>query len=287
MTEQTAENTTFYRQVKNPYPEFIPAGGKSTLKFCRKLCEKARGITQSTLFMVLIAMLIREGKRKRRPPELRMRAIEAALQALCWYYSPLANRVNASLTTMSICCGLATEKKRLSIKRFTGACQFLELLGLITYNTEYDPEIGCNIPTDITFLPLMWKLLDVSEEAVDAARKSSAEMENRRREQKGMSRLDVAELARRAWCFVREGFREYQKKRHDHGLKRHQARKDAERSRKEIEQLVRRQLNQEIRQGKFHGGLHAALTEIERRVKERTVLSRGHTTRLDDLRLTL
>ncbi len=70
--------------------------------------------------MVLIAMLIREGKRKRRPPELRMRAIEAALQALCWYYSPLANRVNASLTTMSICCGLATEKKRLSIKRFTG-----------------------------------------------------------------------------------------------------------------------------------------------------------------------
>ncbi len=104
---------------------------------------------------------------------------------------------------------------------------------------------------------------------------------------RGCPRLDVAELARRAWCFVREGFREYQKKRHDHGLKRHQARKDAERSRKEIEQLVRRQLNQEIRQGKFHGGLHAALTEIERRVKERTVLSRGHTTRLDDLRLTL
>ncbi len=69
-------------------------------------------------FQTLVAMSIARGERKRRPPELRMRALEASLQALCHYFNPLANRVGASLTTMSIRCGLATEKKRLSITRF-------------------------------------------------------------------------------------------------------------------------------------------------------------------------
>jgi incFII family plasmid replication initiator RepA len=43
-------------------------------------------------------------------------------------------------------------------------------LGLITYQTEYDPQIGCNIPTDITFTPALFSALDVSDVAVVAAR---------------------------------------------------------------------------------------------------------------------
>jgi incFII family plasmid replication initiator RepA len=39
-------------------------------------------------------------------------------------------------------------------------------LGLITYQTEYDPQIGCNIPTDITFTPALFSALDVSDVAV-------------------------------------------------------------------------------------------------------------------------
>ncbi|SUG30702.1 replication protein [Salmonella enterica subsp. arizonae] len=48
---------------------------------------------------------------------------------------------------------LATESKsgNLSITRATRALKFIAELGLITYQTEYDPQIGCNIPTDITF----------------------------------------------------------------------------------------------------------------------------------------
>jgi incFII family plasmid replication initiator RepA len=30
-------------------------------------------------------------------------------------------------------------------------------LGLITYTTEYDPQIGCNIPTDMTFTPALFQ----------------------------------------------------------------------------------------------------------------------------------
>lgn len=172
MAEQLTQNTSSYRQVKNPDPKFIPEEGKKTLPFCEKIRAKAAGFTHRMEFQTLVAMSIARGERKRRPPELRMRALEASLQALCHYFNPLANRVGASLTTMSIRCGLATEKKRLSITRFTGAVQFMAQLKLVTYNTEYDKEIGCNIPTDITFTPLMWQVLDVSEEAVTAAASS-------------------------------------------------------------------------------------------------------------------
>lgn len=287
MTKQVSEKTSYYRQVKNPNPEFIPEPGKKTLPFCEKIREKAAGFTQRVEFQALVAMEIARGTRKRRPPELRIRALEAALQALCHYYNPLAARVGASLTTMSVLCGLATEKKRLSITRFTGAVQFLAQLKLLTYTTEYDKEIGCNIPTDITFTPLMWQVLDVSEEAVAAARRSRIEWENKQREKKGLPRAGADELISAAWAFVRERFRQYHKSRREHGMKRHRARKDAPRTRSEIAQLVRLQLQKEIRNGRFFGGLDAVRTEIERRVTERMKLSRSHYSRLgDDLLVT-
>jgi len=279
---QNPQNTSIYRQVKNPNPEFTPEKGKKTLPFCEKIREKAAGFTQRTEFQTLIAMAIARGERRRRPPVLRLRALEATLQALCHYFNPLANRVGASLTTMSIRSGLATEKKRLSITRFTGACQTLEQLKLITYNTEYDKEIGCNIPTDITFTPLMWQVLDVSEEAVAAARRSRVEWENTRREKKGEARADEDELINAAWSFVRERFRSYQKTRREHGMKRHRARKDAPRTRKDIELLVRTQITKEIASGRFCGTLDAVRAEIEHRVTERMKLSRGRYSRLDD-----
>ncbi|WP_297202919.1 plasmid replication initiator RepA [uncultured Pluralibacter sp.] len=282
MAEQLTQSTSFYRQVKNPNPKFIPEEGKKTLPFCEKIRAKAAGFTRRMEFQMLVAMSIARGERKRRPPELRMRALEASLQALCHYFNPLANRVGASLTTMSIRCGLATEKKRLSITRFTGAVQFMAQLKLLTYNTEYDKEIGCNIPTDITFTPLMWQVLDVSEEAVTAARRSRIEWENRQREKRGLPRAGAEELISAAWAFVRERFREYHKSRREHGMKRHRARKDAPRTRKDIEQLVRLQIQKEIRNGRFFGGLDAVRAEIERRVTERMKFSRGHYARLSD-----
>ncbi|MXP68013.1 plasmid replication initiator RepA [Pantoea sp. Aalb] len=280
MIEQTFENTLFYRQVKNPFPEFIPEVGKKTLPFCEKLRLKAAGFTHRVEFQILVSMLIARGERKRRPPELRRRALEAALQAMCYYYNPLANRVSASLTTMSIRCGLATEKKRLSITRLTGALRFLSLLNLITYNTEYDRNLGCNIPTDITFKPLMWRLLDISEESVNAVRKSRAEWENIKREKKGLPRLNIDELVKDAWAFVRERFRSYHRFRREHGLKLYQARKDSFLSRKEIEVLVHKQILKEVRDGRLKGNLNLILDEIKRRVKERIVMSRGKYSRL-------
>lgn len=146
---------TYYRQVKNPNPVFTPRKGAGTLKFCEKLMEKAVGFTSRFDFAIHVAHARSRGLRRRMPPVLRRRAIDALLQGLCFHYDPLANRVQCSITTLAIECGLATESGagKLSITRATRALTFLSELGLITYQTEYDPLIGCYIPTDITFTP--------------------------------------------------------------------------------------------------------------------------------------
>ncbi|EIG9780601.1 incFII family plasmid replication initiator RepA, partial [Escherichia coli] len=123
-----------YRQVKNPNPVFTPREGAGTLKFCEKLMAKAVGFTSRFDFAVYVAYARSRGLRRRMPPALRRRAIDALLQGMCFHYDPLANRVQCSITTLAIECGLATESDagKLSITRATRALKFLAELELIT-----------------------------------------------------------------------------------------------------------------------------------------------------------
>ncbi|HDP7264522.1 TPA: incFII family plasmid replication initiator RepA, partial [Escherichia coli] len=183
-----------------------------------------------------------------------------------FHYDPLANRVQCSITTLAIECGLATESAagKLSITRATRALMFLSELGLITYQTEYDPLIGCNIPTDITLTPSLFTALDVSEDAVAAARRSRVEWENRQRKKQGLDALSMDELIAKAWRFVRERFRSYQTELKSRGIKRARARRDASRERQEIVTLVKRQLTREISEGRFTANREAVKREVER-----------------------
>ncbi|HDT5148106.1 TPA: incFII family plasmid replication initiator RepA [Klebsiella michiganensis] len=252
-----------YRQVKNPNPVFTPREGKKTLPFCRKLMAKADGFTSRFDFSVHVAFVRLLGKRQRMPPLLRRRAIDALLQGLCFHYDPLANRVQRSITN-------------LSITRATWALKFMAELGLITYQTEYDPQIGCNIPTDITFTPALFSALDVSDVAVLAARRSRVEWENLQRKKQKLKPMEMDELIAKAWRFVRERFRSYQSERKAHGRKRATARRDASRQRKDIETRVRQQLTREYATGRFRGDHEALKREVERRVQERMLISRGN-----------
>ena len=267
-----------YLQVRNPNPEFTPREGKNTLPFCRKLMEKSADFTSRFDFSMHVAFMRSLGLRRRMPPVLRRRAIDALLQGLCFHYDPLANRVQRSITNLAIECGLATESKKgnLSITRATRALRFMAELGLITYQTEYDPQIGCNIPTDITFTPALFSALDVSDVAVAAARRSRVEWENKQREKQNKPRLEMDELIARAWRYVRERFRSYQSERKLHGLKRARARKDVTRTRRDIETIVKQQLTREIAEGRFTGNHDAVRREVSRRVKERMLMSRGN-----------
>ncbi len=133
-------------------------------------------------------------------------------------------------------CGLATESGagKLSITRATRALTFLSELGLITYQTEYDPLIGCYIPTDITFTLALFAALDVSEDAVAAARRSRVEWENKQRKKQGLDTPGMDELIAKARRFVRERFRSYQTELKSRGIKRARARRDANRERQDI-----------------------------------------------------
>ncbi|HDQ3602941.1 TPA: incFII family plasmid replication initiator RepA, partial [Escherichia coli] len=250
---------TYYRQVKNPNPVFTPRKGAGTLKFCEKLMEKAVGFTSRFDFAIHVAHARSRGLRRRMPPVLRRRAIDALLQGLCFHYDPLANRVQCSITTLAIECGLATESGagKLSITRATRALTFLSELGLITYQTEYDPLIGCYIPTDITFTPALFAALDVSEDAVAAARRSRVEWENKQRKKQGLDTLGMDELIAKAWRFVRERFCSYQTELKSRGIKRARARRDANRERQDIVTLVKRQLTREISEGRFSASREA------------------------------
>ncbi|ENU5422698.1 plasmid replication initiator RepA [Salmonella enterica] len=286
MASSTHNISSGYVQVINPYPQFIEPADKKTLPFCRKLMEKAAGFTRHFHFELCVAFSRSTGRRKRRPPELRCRAIDALLQAMCFHYDPLAGetgRVQRSVTNLAIEIGLATESEKgnLSITRVTRTLESLDReFGLVIYDTEFDPEIGCNVPSNIQFTPALFEALDISPEALAAVRESRAEWKNRQREKHGQPRLDLIELASQAFSYVREGFRAYHRERRLHGLKRARAKRDAVRSRKEIEALVKRELTREIANGLFPADRDAVFREVERRTAERTIMSRGNYTRL-------
>lgn len=290
VNNQKLQSDLVYFQVKNPYPKFVipmkkgTDKEKATLPFNEKLMAKAQGFTSRFDFSMHVAVARSLGKRYRKPPPLRLRAIEALLQAICFHNDPLANRVNATLTTMAIECGLATESKNgnLSITRATRALKSLaDDFGLLTYSgKQFDPSIGCNIPTDITFTPAFFEALDVSPESVASARRGRAEWQNKQREKKGQQRLGIDELISLAWVTFHKKFKESRLARKAHGEKRARAKRDAERTHKEIKAIVQRELTRELAQGLFPADLHAVGLEVKRRVRERMIMSRGNHTRL-------
>lgn len=291
MNDRHHHYSQVYQQVKNPFPTFIVPTMKGTkvekptLPFNKKLMEKAEGFTSRFDFNMHVSFARSCGKRYRKPPILRLRAIDALLQGICYHYDPLANRVNATLTTIAIECGLATESKNgnLAITRATRALQSLAKdFGFLTYSDpEFDPSIGCNIPTDITFTPAFFDALGISESAVAAARKGRAEWKNKEREEKGLERLGIGELIKQAWQAFHKRFKEYRLTRKAHGEKRARARRDAKLSHQEIKSRVHRELTRELALGLFPADRHAVIEEVKRRVRERMIMSRGNrTTRL-------
>ncbi|WP_284146614.1 plasmid replication initiator RepA, partial [Escherichia coli] len=121
----------------------------------------------------------------------------------------------------------------------------------------------------------LFAALDVSEDAVAAARRSRVEWENKQRKKQGLDTLGMDELIAKAWRFVRERFRSYQTELKSRGIKRARARRDANRERQDIVTLVKRQLTREISEGRFTANGEAVKREVEHRVKERMILSRN------------
>lgn len=270
---------------KNPNPVFVSPKGKETLSFNKKLMDAAKGFTSTFAFAIHVAFARQRGLRKRTPPRARLQAIEALLQGICFHYDPLANRVNVTMTNLAIECGLATESScptytNVSISRLTRALGTLRDMGLITYDSEFCSTLGCYFPSDIKFLPDFFRALEISDRAVEGACRARAAYKNTKRKEQGLPPLTLDEHIAEAWGAMRSRFYAYRLKRKQQGERRAKALRDAERTRTEIKNLVKREITKEIAAGKFPVDRQAAEEEIERRVKQRMIQSRGNFTRL-------
>ncbi|RAH26356.1 incFII family plasmid replication initiator RepA [Pantoea agglomerans] len=267
---------------KNPDPVFTSHPGKSTLPFCEKLMKAASGFTDTFTFKMFVAFARKSGKRRRAPRKSVLKAIEALMQGLGFHFDPLAGKVNVTLTTLAIECGLATESenRNLAITRATRTLRLCKTLGMITYDTEFCADLGCHFPTDITFCTSFLRAIGISERALEGAARSCAGWQNQKRIKMGLPALDFEALVTEAWGSFRKRFYDYRLKRKQQGEKRARAERDSERTRKEIEKLVGNQLTKEISKGLFPADLDAARREVARRVKERMIMSRGNFSRL-------
>ncbi|HBX9989945.1 TPA: replication protein, partial [Klebsiella variicola] len=93
MTDHNQQSSRKYVQVNNPEPVFTVPQDYTPWPFSLKLMVKANGFTESFSFDIASAMSRRDGIRKRKPPFLRRRAMNALLMAMCFYYDPLSNKV--------------------------------------------------------------------------------------------------------------------------------------------------------------------------------------------------
>ena len=280
--KNVSSQTLSLGRVKNATPEFLPPENKKTLPFNIKLMKAIKGFTSRFDFSMLVAFARSNGKCQRMPRKCRRDALEALFQGICFHFDPLANRVNVTMTTLAIECGLATESAQgnLSITRATRALQSLARLGLITYSTEFNATLGCNNPTDIMLTSEFFDAINVSSESVQSARESRAAWKNKQRAKQGLPKLPLHELISLAWKSFRDRFHAYHLSRKKHGEERARARRESTLTRSEIEDLVKRELTREIAQGLFPASREAVLAEIARRVKRRMMLSRDNYTRL-------
>ncbi len=131
MTDHNQQSSRKYVQVNNPEPVFTVPQDYTPWPFSLKLMVKANGFTESFSFDIASAMSRRDGIRKRKPPFLRRRAMNALLMAMCFYYDPLSNKVLCSLREIARECGLATKslsgevsitRKRTARTVLTGMC---------------------------------------------------------------------------------------------------------------------------------------------------------------------
>ena len=158
--------------VKRTEPRFIPASGFVRPRFCRQLMKKADGFPFSFRFAIYGYLMCARGERKRKPRHELLCAINALLQGMSFYYDPLTNCVDRSLTALAHECGLATISPNgtISVTRAYRAARSLE------------KEYGFIVTGDdgICFTPAFFQTLKVRPDHLHAARLKSERLHHKR-----------------------------------------------------------------------------------------------------------
>jgi incFII family plasmid replication initiator RepA len=168
-----------YVQVKNPEPAFTVPQDYNPWPFSLKLMAKAEGFTGSFDFDIASAISQRDGKRKRKPSVLRLRAMNALLMAMCFYYDPLSNKIQRTLRDMAFECGLACHSLNgdVSIKRAVRALEPLEK----DFGFVYCSSAGY-ATTEIFLTPRLFEFLNVFPQSLSEAKLKCLDAKNSAKE---------------------------------------------------------------------------------------------------------
>ncbi len=126
---------------------------------------KADGFSFGFDFAVYVAFACAAGKRRRLPPVLRRRAIDALLQGMLFYYDPVTNSVRRSVFDLAKDCGLTTISPNGSVSagKATKALKFLdEILGFIVYTPGSYPSVS--------FTPVLFEAFNLFPQTLAEAR---------------------------------------------------------------------------------------------------------------------
>ncbi|EAR4972047.1 replication protein [Salmonella enterica] len=167
MADNNQQCQNNYVQVKNPEPAFMVPQDYIPWPFSLKLMAKAEGFTEGFEFDIASAISRRDGKRKRKPPVLRRKAMNALLMAMCFYYDPLSNKVQRTPRDMAFECGLARHSLtgEVSIERAVGALESLEKDFGFVYCSS-----ACYATAEIFLTPRLFEFLNVFPQSLSEAK---------------------------------------------------------------------------------------------------------------------
>lgn len=160
-------------------PHFTPASDVIRPRFCRQLMKKANGYVFSYYFNIRIYLQCARGERRKKPRVELLQAINSLLQGMCFYYNPLTNGVDRSVSQLANECGLTSTSASgaVSISRASRTLQALENeFGFIVC----DLSVPRQNASRFYFTPAFFEALRVNPDHLRAARIKSERLQKRR-----------------------------------------------------------------------------------------------------------
>lgn len=154
-------------------PRFLKTDKSDLSPFCRKLMARAEGFVYGYDFFIHCVFVSGKGKKYRKPNVRRLQAIDALLQAMCYWYDPATNSVMRTVSQLAEDCGLLSVSAAgtRSVSRASRTIQSMaDEYGLIICHHTSQHDTDRRIHAGIWFTPELLSALKISPREWSAAR---------------------------------------------------------------------------------------------------------------------
>lgn len=220
--------------IFNKSPKFItPKNNKKRPAFIIYAMKKASEIdvARSELNYIIQPKNPKTGlpiKRMRRLNEHRASAMRAMVNAMLYHYNIVSEIVQASVEQLSDECGLSTisANGNKSISRASRLItEFMEPMGFVISQKIWDKIIGNYMPKMMILTPLFFKLLGISEDKINNAKKQQLGWINKNLIKKGIKPMSLMEAKWKSKEIRLNSILKYRKSQHIFNIRKKKAQK--------------------------------------------------------------